>query len=66
MLRVLFIFDWYEEDFEDSVGSFVDYLLCYVDVFVLLVGVCWDLEVGDLLICFLDYDWFLNIDSNNF
>lgn len=65
VLRVSSIFDWYEEDFEDSAGSLADYLLRYADALALPAGARRNLEAGDPPIRFLDYDWSLNIDSNN-
>jgi hypothetical protein len=65
VLRISSIFDWYEEDFEDSAGSLADYLLRYADALALPAGARRDLEAGDPPIRFLDYDWSLNIDSNN-
>ena len=65
VLKVSSIFDWYEEDFEDSAGSLADYLLRYADALALPAGARRDLEAGDPPIRFLDYDWSLNIGSNN-
>lgn len=65
VLRVSSIFDWYQEDFEDSAGSLGDYLLQYADALALPAGARRDLEAGDLPIRFLDYDWSLNTASNN-
>ncbi|HEX5678595.1 MAG TPA: DUF547 domain-containing protein, partial [Alcanivorax sp.] len=59
VLRVSSIFDWYEEDFEDSAGSLGDYLLQYADILALPPRTRRGLEAGDLPIRFLDYDWSL-------
>lgn len=65
VLRVSSIFDWYEEDFEDSAGSLGVYLLQYADALALPEPARRDLQRNDLPIRFLDYDWSLNIESNH-
>ena len=65
VLRVSSIFDWYQEDFEDSAGGLGDYLLQYADALALPAEARRNLEAGDLPVRFLDYDWSLNTASNN-
>ncbi len=65
VLRVSSIFDWYEEDFEQAAGSLGGYLLRHADTLALPAPARRDLENGDLPIRFLDYDWALNVESNN-
>ncbi|MBD3651910.1 MAG: DUF547 domain-containing protein, partial [Alcanivorax sp.] len=65
VLTVSSIFDWYQEDFEDSAGGLGDYLLQYADALALPAEARRNLEAGDLPVRFLDYDWSLNTASNN-
>ena len=65
VLRVSSIFDWYEEDFEDSAGGLGDYLLQYADALALPAEARRNREAGDLPVHFLDYDWSLNTASND-
>lgn len=65
VLRVSSIFDWYEEDFEDAAGSLARYLHQYADALALPAAARDTLKAGELRIRFLDYDWSLNIESND-